>query len=104
MNMHSGKFYVGLTLAIIYMLLAAAMVCEDRKSQTGSFISLQGMLSALVTLPVAFPLEYLGHKLNYKSNLQMAAAIAVCGTLVLVIIWGTLSLGAALWTTDAAPH
>lgn len=104
MSLHSGKFYIGLTFAVVYTLVAAAMVREDRKSHTGGFINLQGMLSALVTLPVAFPLEYLGHKLDYKSNLQMAAAITVCGILVLGTIWGTLSLGAALWTTEAAPR
>ena len=104
MNLHSGKFYIGLTAALVYMVFAAAMVREDRKSPTGGFINLQGMMSALVTLPVAFPLEYFGHKLDCKSNLQMAAAMATCGILVLVIIWGTLSLGAALWTTAPAPH
>ncbi|MEO6002764.1 MAG: hypothetical protein ABIZ04_06785 [Opitutus sp.] len=90
------KQYIALGLAVVYMCLAAAFVREDRKSHTGGFINLQGMISALATLPVAFPLEYLDHKINFRSNLQMGAAILVCGGLVFGVAFGVMNLGAYL--------
>ena len=97
------KHYIALGLALVYMCLAAAFVREDRKSHTGGFINLQGMISAIATLPVAFPLEYLGHKINFRSNVQMAAAILVCGGLVFSVVFGVINLGAYL-IDRPAPH
>ena len=74
------------------MVLAGLLVREDRTTSTGGFITLGGLVSTIVTMPVSFPLEYLDHKLDYKSNWQMGAAILVCGALVFGVAYGALSL------------
>ena len=97
MNTHITKLTVSVALAIFYMVLAAGFVREDRKTHTGGFINLQGMMSCLVTMPVAFPLEYAGHKIDFRSNWQMGAAIAFCGGLVFALTFGAISLGALVF-------
>lgn len=99
MTLSSPKFITALIVAVAYMIIAAAFVREDRKTSTGGFINLQGMVSALATMPVAFPLEYAGHKLNFRSNLQMAAAILCCGALVFFSVYGVLALGSAAFAS-----
>ena len=80
------KLTIAAVVALVYVFLAAAFVREDRKTHTGGFISLQGMMSAIVTLPMWFPFEYMGHKLDYRSNWQMGLAIALCGALIFGLI------------------
>lgn len=89
--MHSTKLIIAAIIALGYVVLAGALVREDRKTSTGGFINLQGMLSGLLTLPVAFPLEYAGHKLDYRSNWQMGLAIIFCAGLIFGICLGVMS-------------
>src|SRR4051812_40935178 len=89
--MSRTKVIAATAVAVLYIVLAAGFVREDRKTHTGGFINLQGMLSGLVTLPVAFPLEYWGHKINFRSNWQMAGAILVCAALIFGVIYGAIS-------------
>ena len=86
------KLIASAVAAAIYLAIAGYFVREDRTASGGGWISLQGLLSAIVTMPVSFPLEYLGHKMDYKSNWQMGGAILVSGALVFGVVYGTLSL------------
>lgn len=95
--MHITKLNVSVAIAILYMVIAAACVREDRKTHTGGFINIQGMISCLATLPVAFPLEYAGHKIDFRSNGQMGTAIALCAGLVFAFSFGVISLGSFLF-------
>jgi len=79
------------------MIFAACLVQTDRTTSAGGWISLQGMVSALITAPVSFPLEFCGQKLDYKSNVQMGAAILVCGVIVFAVAMGAFSLVQYLW-------
>jgi len=83
---------VAAVLAVAYMVTAAMLVRADRVESTGGWISLQGLVSAIVTMPVSFPLEYLDHKLDYRNNWQMGAAILVCGAIVFALAYGAMSL------------
>ena len=103
MNAPSGKFLAAAIVALIYLVVAAGFIREDRKSHTGGFINLQGMISALATLPVAFPLEYWGHKLDFRSNWQMGAAVGLCAGLIFAGIFGSLSLFEFIWFRPIAP-
>ncbi|MEI9863509.1 MAG: hypothetical protein WDN00_02935 [Limisphaerales bacterium] len=82
------RLSVSIAIAILYMVIATGFVRDDRKSHTGGFINLQGMMSSIVTMPVAFALEYAGHKIDFRSNWQMGAAIALCGGLVFALTFG----------------
>ena len=100
----TSKLFVSLLIAVAYMILAAAFVREDRRTHTGSFINLQGMMCSIVTAPIAFSLEYLGHKLNYRSNLQMGSAILGCGVLVFWFAFGLWSVVASAATARPIGH
>jgi hypothetical protein len=83
--------------AIVYMVLAAGLVRADRKTHSGGFINLQGMMSGLATLPVAFLLEYFGHTLDFRNNWEMGTAILVCGALLFGFLFGTLTFAEFVW-------
>lgn len=86
------KLIAAAVAAVIYMAIAGYFVREDRTASSGGWINLQGLLSAIVTMPVSFPLEYLGHKMDYKSNWQIGGAIMVCGALVFGVVYGAIGL------------
>jgi hypothetical protein len=69
-------------LAIAYATLAAIVVWQERRAPSGDWISLKGIGSYLITFPVSFPGEQLGHKLDYRRNLDMFFAIGVCAICV----------------------
>lgn len=77
---------VGLVLAVIYVALAAWVVFTERTSPSGGgWISLNGMASYLITIPVSMPMEMLGARPDYQKTFDMAAAILVCALLVYFI-------------------
>jgi hypothetical protein len=73
----------GAVLAVLYAALAIFVVTVERAPGSGGgWISLSGMGSYLVTLPVSAPFDLLGQKLDYKRNLDMGFAVLACATLV----------------------
>ena len=83
-------------------MILVIFVRADRQSSTGGFITLQGMMSGIVTLPVALPLEFLGRKINYRSNWEMGTAILFCGALLFGLSFGALKLVEYLWNSTPA--
>jgi hypothetical protein len=75
----------GAVLAVGYATLAAIVVWQERRSPSGDWISLKGMGSYLITFPVSFAGEQLGHKLDYRRNLDMFFAIGVCAICVYLV-------------------
>ena len=57
---------------------------------------MDGLLSALVTLPVWAACQMAGYKLNFRSNLHMGTAVALCGGLVFLLTRVAVSLGLRL--------
>ncbi len=102
MNTPDWKFVAAAVIAILYIVLAVGCVRADRGQSTGGFINLQGMMSALATLPVALPLECFGHKLDFRNNWQMTLVIAVCSGLVFGLGLGLLGLAEFMWVSTAA--
>jgi heme/copper-type cytochrome/quinol oxidase subunit 4 len=77
---------VGLVLAVIYIALAIWVVFTERTSSGGGgWISLNGMASYIITMPVSMPMEMLGARPDYQKTFDMAAAILICGVLVYFI-------------------
>ena len=73
----------GAVIALIYVAIAVWVVFTERTSPPGgNWISLDGMGSYLITLPVSAPMEMLGARPDYKKTLDMGAAILACGALV----------------------
>jgi len=73
----------GLALALIYIAIAIWVVFTERTSSGGGgWISLNGMASYIITMPVSLPMEMLGAKPDYQKTFDMAAAILICATLV----------------------
>jgi hypothetical protein len=80
--------WTGILLSGVYVAFAVLAVIADRApSKGGNWITLSGMGSLIITLPVSAPMEILGAKLDYRSNVQMAFAIAVCAGLVYLMGW-----------------
>ena len=98
----TGKFIAASVIAIVYMLLAAGFVRSDRGSNNGGFISLQGMMSLIMTLPVTALMEYLGHKIDFRSNRQMGTAILLCGAILFGISFGVLKFADFVWNWNPA--
>lgn len=73
---------LGGVLAAIYVVFAVLVIASDRQSKGGGWITLNGMASFLVTFPVSAPLEMLGHKLQFRRNIEMTAVVASCAFLV----------------------
>jgi hypothetical protein len=98
----TGKFTAASAIAIIYMLVAVGFVRSDRGSNNGGFINLQGMMSLIMTLPVTASLECLGHKIDFRSNWQMGAAILFCGALLFGMSFGVLKFADFVWNWTPA--
>ena len=69
---------LGGVLAIGYAVFATVVVYQERRSVGGDWISLKGMGAYLITLPVSLPAEQLGHRLDFRRNLDMLFAIGAC--------------------------
>lgn len=73
----------GLVVAVIYIALAIWVVVSERTSTGGGgWISLNGMASYIITMPVSMPMEMLGARPDYQKTFDMAAAILICAGLV----------------------
>lgn len=73
----------GLTFAICYAAFAIFVVVQERKPSTGgNWITLPGMASFIVTLPVSGVCELMGAKLDSRKNTHMALAVGGCALLV----------------------
>ena len=90
----------GLVIAVIYAVLASAVVLIERnESGGGGWISLRGMASWLITFPVSAPCDWLDMKPDYKSNLHMLFAIGLCTLLVYFVGAGIGKLASILFTS-----
>jgi len=73
---------LGAVLAAVYAVVAILAVIGARKPGSGgNWASLPGIGAYVITLPISAPCERLGVKLDYKTNLHMAAAIGGCALL-----------------------
>lgn len=75
------KSISGAVVALIYVVCAIWVIHGERVSTGGGWINLRGMGAILITAPVSLVAEWLGFKLDYRSNLQMG--FAVLGTALL---------------------
>jgi hypothetical protein len=74
---------VGAVLALVYLAFAVWVVFTERTSSGGgNWISLSGMASYLVTIPVSLPLELMGAKPDYQKTFEIGAAILACAVLM----------------------
>lgn len=79
----------GAVLAVLYLAAAIWIVGGERRSTGGGWITLNGMGTFLITLPVSALGEKLGARPDYRRNMDMTFAIGVCAILIYL-------LGAAL--------
>lgn len=93
----SAFHLIALGFALVYIGVAAGFIREDRKPSLGGFISLQGMGSFLVVLPVALPVESWYRKLNFRSNVEMGWAVVACATLVYGVVFCLIAGAVAIW-------
>lgn len=82
----------GLVLVVIYIVVAIFIVAGDRGSNSGGWISLNGIMTFLITFPVSFLGEKWGMRPNFRRNADMAFAIGVCAVLVYFIGVGLAKL------------
>lgn len=80
------RFFPGLVIAVLYAACAIGVVATERGESPSGWITLQGMGSFLVTMPVSAPAELLGMKLDFRKNLDMAVAIGGCAALVYFVV------------------
>ena len=92
----------GAILAVIYIAVAIYAVHDDRTTQGGGWISLNGMATAIVTFPVTLLGEMLGMKPDYRRNLDMVFAIGMCAMLVYFLGAGLAKLARALFAGDGS--
>jgi len=84
----------GLVVTGIYLFVAIFCVTADRSdTPSGSWINLSGMLSFIITMPISAPLEALGFRPNFRSNVEIGSAILGCAMLIYIICLGA----GALW-------
>jgi hypothetical protein len=86
----------GAGLAVMYLAVAIWVLIEDRTTTSGGWISLNGMSTYIVTMPVSAPFELLGYKLDFRRNLDMAVAIGGCTFLVYLVGAGLAWLAGTL--------
>ena len=91
----------GAVLALIYLAVAAVAVISDRGEKGGSWISLHGMASFLVTFPVSLLGEKLGMRPDFRRNLDMTFAIGVCAVLVYLLGAGLARLARSVFAGGA---
>lgn len=85
--MHTWPISIpGLVVGLVYCGCAACIIHHDRTHSSGGWINLSGLVSALATAPVWFPLEYLGMKPDFRKNSQMAALVLACGVIVYFVV------------------
>lgn len=89
----------GLVLAVLYVGFAIYVVNADRRHNGGGWITLNGLVSFIVTFPVSALGEAMGLKPDYKRNLDMAFAILICGGLVYLAGAGLGALAKLVFTT-----
>ncbi len=82
MNAWSAISKFGAVLAVLYLAVAIWIVRQDRQSRGGGWITLNGMASSLITLPVSVIGEKLGARPDYRRNVDMTFAIGVCTVLL----------------------
>jgi hypothetical protein len=89
----------GVVLVVLYVAVAMFIVAADRKPHNGSWISLNGILSFLVTFPVSALGERWGMRPDYRKNLDMAFAISACAVLVYFVGAGLGALAKLLFSS-----
>ena len=73
----------GAVLAGVYVVAAVVAVAVDRAPGSGGgWISLNGMISFLATLPVSAACEVAGMKLDFRRNADMTFAILSCAVMI----------------------
>jgi hypothetical protein len=82
----------GTVAALIYVGFAIWVIHGERIATGGGWISLRGMGAALVTAPVSLVAEWLGFKLDYRSNAQMGAAVLGTALLIYLLTAGIAKL------------
>ncbi len=87
----------GLVLTVIYIAVAIFVVASDRGSTSGGWISLNGILTFLITFPVSLIGEKMGMRPDFRRNTDMAFAIGVCAVLVYFIGAGLARLARAMF-------
>ena len=84
-------FTIGLSVAAIYAAGAWFVIRCDRTPHNGSWFSLNGILSFLLTLPMSWSAMRLGRKLDYRRNDHMLFAVAGTGlllaSLTALLVW-----------------
>jgi len=78
----------GLVLAGLYVAGAGWVVWTERVSTGGGWINLRFMGSYLATFPVARLAEWLGMKLDFRRNVDVAVALSGCAVLIYLLGWG----------------
>lgn len=88
----------GAVLALCYVVLAVAAVISDRASTGGgTWISLKGMATFLVTFPVSALGELLGMAPDFRRNRDMIFVITVCAIGVYFLGIGLARLVRVVW-------
>ena len=92
----------GFVVGLVYCGCAACIIHHDRTHSSGGWINLSGLVSALATAPVWFPLEYFGMKPNFRKNSQMVALVLACAVMVYFatafLVWAARSALSATQT------
>ena len=93
----------GLVLAVIYIAVASFLVASDRGSTLVGWMSLNGIVTFLITFPVSFIGEKLDMRPDFRRNADMAFAIGVCAVLVYFIGVGLAKLARLLFASGGGP-
>ncbi len=88
----------GLVMAGLYGLTAVTTVTLERQNTSGGWITLRGMGTYLVTLPVSGIGEWLGHRFDYRRNFDMIVAVGTCTVMVYFVSAGVVKLGSLLFS------
>lgn len=73
---------IGLCVAAVYVAVAVFVIVCDRAPHRGGWISLNGILSLLVTLPIAWLAAKCGRPLDHRRTMDLL--FGVVGTTLLV--------------------
>jgi len=73
---------VGAVFSVLYVAIAIVLVAIDRKETGGGWITLHGMGSYLITLPISYLGEQLGMRPDYRRWPDMAFAIGCCAVII----------------------
>lgn len=86
----------GAILALVYVVLAVFVVAGDRGQTSGGWITLNGIGSFLITFPVSLAGEKLNMRPDFRRNIDMGFAIAVCAVMIYLLGAGLGRLARAL--------